>query len=262
MATVKLQLVKEEDELDPLYRIGAEAWKDDPFFNWFFPGGREHFDDAILLWQSALQSYFLDKGKFVLVAVASTGENPSKKVVGFAVWERRGSSEAAKCWQGTTISKSTVSSLMNPCLYLLLMFLGTRRVMISFRNVWRLLFHESKRSISVKRLTQMDSAFEQAEAAQPPESWYLVTMGVDPKAQRMGIGRKLLQWGIDRSEEESIPACLEASQAGLPLYQKMGFKQIAWMDFDDGKQRQPVMRRECSSHFVSFSIAVAAGEPS
>ena len=109
MATVKLQLVKEQDELDPLYRIGAEAWKDDPFFNWFFPGGREHFDDAILLWQSALQSYFLEKGKFVLVAIASTDESPSKKVVGFAVWERRGSSEAAKCWQGTTISKSMIS---------------------------------------------------------------------------------------------------------------------------------------------------------
>ena len=107
----------------------------------------------------------------------------------------------------------------------------------------------------------MDSSFEQAEAAQPSESWYLVTMGVDPKAQRMGIGRKLLQWGIDRSEEESIPACLEASQAGLPLYQKMGFRQIAWMDFDDGKQRQPVMRRECSSHFVPSSSTVTGRYP-
>lgn len=107
----------------------------------------------------------------------------------------------------------------------------------------------------------MDSSFEQAEAAQPSESWYLATMGVDPKAQRMGIGRKLLQWGIDRSEEESIPACLEASQAGLPLYQKMGFRQIAWMDFDDGKQRQPVMRRECSSHCVPSSSTVTGRYP-
>lgn len=39
----------------------------------------------------------------------------------------------------------------------------------------------------------------------------------------------LVQWGLDRSVEENLPAHLEASTAVFPLYQKLGFKKIDTM---------------------------------
>ena len=38
-----------------------------------------------------------------------------------------------------------------------------------------------------------------------------------------------MQWGLERSVEENLPAYLEASTAGFPLYQKLGFKKIDTM---------------------------------
>ncbi|PYI07198.1 hypothetical protein BO78DRAFT_443455 [Aspergillus sclerotiicarbonarius CBS 121057] len=250
MAIVKLHLVQTLDELDPLYRIGAEAWRDDACFNWFFPGGRDHFEDLIPLWKGILQAYFLERGKFIVVATVHSDEdknpNTTKKeeeVVGFAAWERKGTSDAARRWQGTSLSKKI------------------RRLYLSVQNGWRLFFHPSRRSISVRRLMQLEREIELAQNRQPTESWYLCLLGVDPKAQRMGVGRKLLEWGINRSEEEKIPAGLEATQAGLPLYQKMGFKQNGWMYFDNGQQKQQVMTRFCFTHsHLLSSNAATSGE--
>lgn len=52
---------------------------------------------------------------------------------------------------------------------------------------------------------------------------------VHREAQRQGVGAALVQWGLDRSKEEGLPAYLEASPAGFPLYQKLGFDKIDTM---------------------------------
>jgi predicted N-acetyltransferase YhbS len=52
---------------------------------------------------------------------------------------------------------------------------------------------------------------------------------VHREAQRQGVGAALVQWGLKRSIEENLPAYLEASTAGFPLYQKLGFKKIDTM---------------------------------
>lgn len=36
----------------------------------------------------------------------------------------------------------------------------------------------------------------------------------------------LVQWGIQRATEENVPACLHASDAGLPLYRSLGFRVV------------------------------------
>lgn len=52
---------------------------------------------------------------------------------------------------------------------------------------------------------------------------------VHREAQRQGVGAALVQWGLNWSAEENLPAYLEASTAGFPLYQKLGFKKIDTM---------------------------------
>lgn len=107
MRPVKLQLIQKVEDLGPLYWIGAEAWKEDAGFNWFFPGGRENPGHFLELWKIILQGDFFEKGMFVVAATLERDEEPGRKqVVGFSVWERRGSSNAAKRWQGTSLSNS------------------------------------------------------------------------------------------------------------------------------------------------------------
>jgi len=52
---------------------------------------------------------------------------------------------------------------------------------------------------------------------------------VHREAQRQGVGAALVEWGLNRCIEERLPAYLEASTAGYPLYQKLGFSKIDTM---------------------------------
>ena len=55
----------------------------------------------------------------------------------------------------------------------------------------------------------------------------LMYMCVDPKYQRRGAGSLLVRWGLDRCEELGIPAFLEASEYGAPMYDKLGYVVVA-----------------------------------
>lgn len=58
------------------------------------------------------------------------------------------------------------------------------------------------------------------------EHWLMKRLTVDPKWQRRGIGMMLLQWGLDRAQEEGIPVGLESTAMGSALYIKAGFVEI------------------------------------
>lgn len=67
------------------------------------------------------------------------------------------------------------------------------------------------------------------------DRWYVKLIGVSPKHQRKGIAKKLIGWGMERAVKENVPLTLEASQAGRPVYVRMGFKTIAELeDFPGG----------------------------
>ena len=42
----------------------------------------------------------------------------------------------------------------------------------------------------------------------------------------------LIQWGCDIAQKHGVPSFLEASPAGLPVYQKSGFKEVGRFVFD------------------------------
>ncbi|KAF7596927.1 hypothetical protein BBP40_011973 [Aspergillus hancockii] len=242
MATLTLHRVTTLEELEPLYHIAADAWRDDPLFNWFFPGGHEHPEDLIALWKCILQVEFYDPGKFVLAARLQDPEDDGSlpgKVVGFAVWERKGASHAARSWRGTSFSRNMFMWAKQD------INLGLKRSKLTFTNAYAFLFSTPKRSAVISRVKALEKEMKSVRARQPADCWYLCYLGVSSKAQKRGVGRKLLNWGIERSEEEGVPAGLEASNAGLGLYYSAGFEQTGWMFYDDGKQKQTVMTRKC-----------------
>ena len=55
-------------------------------------------------------------------------------------------------------------------------------------------------------------------------------LGVDPKQHRRGIGKALLNWGLERSKEQGRDCYLFATPAGKPLYSAMGFENLGAVD--------------------------------
>lgn len=81
-----------------------------------------------------------------------------------------------------------------------------------------------------KLLAEFPKFFESIEKkyyTYPDDSaWYLKIIAINPKHQRKGVGRKMVQWGVSKSEEEGVPALLEASPAGEGLYLSMGYEDV------------------------------------
>ncbi|KAM0351904.1 hypothetical protein ACHAPU_002418 [Fusarium lateritium] len=62
--------------------------------------------------------------------------------------------------------------------------------------------------------------------ASPPAVFVMDLCAVDPKFQRRGIARKLVQWGLDEAERRGNLECItEASTMGRLVYLQQGFKQ-------------------------------------
>ena len=64
-------------------------------------------------------------------------------------------------------------------------------------------------------------------AVAPGPHWYLAGIGVDPAAQRQGIGSALMQPGIEAAASDSLPAVLLTnSEANLSFYESHGFEVV------------------------------------
>jgi ribosomal protein S18 acetylase RimI-like enzyme len=61
---------------------------------------------------------------------------------------------------------------------------------------------------------------------------YMALLAVDPKCQRMGVGRKLLEWGLEKADREGLECWIEASPAGKPLYEKVGWREVGFTDVE------------------------------
>ncbi|KAE8554128.1 hypothetical protein EYB25_002666 [Talaromyces marneffei] len=61
---------------------------------------------------------------------------------------------------------------------------------------------------------------------------YLQLLAVHPDHQKKGIGRKLLQWGLDEADRAGLIAYLEASAEGARLYESAGFEKVKDMAMD------------------------------
>jgi ribosomal protein S18 acetylase RimI-like enzyme len=60
------------------------------------------------------------------------------------------------------------------------------------------------------------------------EHWYLNLLTVEPLSQGKGLGRDLVEIGIQRAEEEGLPAYLETSrERNLAWYGRFGFNVVA-----------------------------------
>lgn len=67
------------------------------------------------------------------------------------------------------------------------------------------------------------------ESANHPErksNLYLDILAVHPEGQGQGVGRQLVEWGIDQSKGEGVPASVIAAHEKEAFYDKFGFREV------------------------------------
>lgn len=73
------------------------------------------------------------------------------------------------------------------------------------------------------------------------EHWLLQKLCVDPGWRRQGIATILLNWGLDRAREEGVAITLNSTRAGVAMYVKAGFVQVATCEVSVLDIQVPVM---------------------
>jgi len=62
---------------------------------------------------------------------------------------------------------------------------------------------------------------DQREGVKERGDLYMALLGVEPGFQRMGVGKRLLEWGLEKADREGLECWIEASPVGKPLYEKL-----------------------------------------
>ncbi len=76
---------------------------------------------------------------------------------------------------------------------------------------------------------------KRVEAIGGKKHFLVMMLAVDPEFQRMGVGKRLLEWGLEKADAEGLECWIDASQAGKGLYEKMGWKEVGVVEIDLGK---------------------------
>ncbi len=53
-----------------------------------------------------------------------------------------------------------------------------------------------------------------------------------PSHQGRGIGRRMLEWGLEQADQLGVRAWIDASPAGLGLYKKLGWEEVSRLEID------------------------------
>ncbi|KAL6915477.1 hypothetical protein ACHAP8_012220 [Fusarium lateritium] len=222
--TLKIARISSFDQLDQLIDLACDTFINDPLFSLIVPGRHEHPESFRGMWSMHLSKAYGERGTVILAAYRERGGERTE-FLAFAVWRRHGTSDVAQSWQGDTWNKKFT------------------RLGVMWSMFFKFILRIPAPGVSLDDAIEVVTGLQEAEKLYPPERWRLCWLAVSPKCQRTGIGRRLVQWGVDRCEEEGVPAVLESSIPGKPLYEKMGFREIGQARYDKGRRAQPVMLR-------------------
>jgi GNAT superfamily N-acetyltransferase len=96
-----------------------------------------------------------------------------------------------------------------------------------------------------EHLDDLLGTFEQMERWHPEEPhWYLPIVGVEPNAQRRGLGAALMRHAVARCDREGALAYLESSNPrNISLYRRFGFEVMGEIRVGAGPLVTPMLRR-------------------
>lgn len=97
----------------------------------------------------------------------------------------------------------------------------------------------------------------------------LTSIAVHPDYQRRGIGRTLLDWGIDQADKLQVPIYTEASKDGFKLFTSYGFEKLDHVSLihkaevlgKDNDEEVPLVVKMPSVAKISFKEWASKGRP-
>ncbi|KAI9842685.1 MAG: hypothetical protein M1837_006970 [Sclerophora amabilis] len=207
------------DDFSSVATLLAEAFHEDILFAWLHPRRTEYpaqFRDSFL--RTLKRRHYTPGTQSVVAETDETDVdcwNGKPEIAGYAAWERKGPSDAARKWQ----QDSSLNKLER------LLLKGTDRY-------YELLgLDRSENLAAVRRFRATTSnVMEDVD-----DHWYLAWLGVSNRHRRRGVGRLLVGWGLDNAEEEGVPVWLTSSPVGEKLYEKMGFRGFGYTPIVDGE---------------------------
>jgi len=220
---IKLIRIQDPSFAVPICTIGRRAFVNDGLQTTLFPprlldptNPEEQYQFRI----EWIKKRLITKGAWSIVAVDEeiNDENGVMKVLGYAAWyepdtsavgnNQPGLDEEDKGWVDDNEGGLRGDGVKHPrCMD----FKAHRQI--------RKLLEESKLTVL-------------GEPAKP--AWYLGSLAVDPDFAGRGIATQLVQWGIDKAEEDNIPAFLESTPAAVSLYKRLGFAVVRDLPLDNG----------------------------
>ncbi|KAF9774348.1 hypothetical protein IL306_007649 [Fusarium sp. DS 682] len=210
---LKIVRIGSREQLEELIDLVCDAFMEDDLFCAMVPGRHEHPESARSMWRMTLVEEYGRKGSVVLAA-RKQGENGEEgEFVACAIWCRYGKSDVARSWQGDNWNKLI------------------SRIETAWTMLYWFFLRQAGPGVALDTTREAGGAVEQGNKFYPTERWRLGLLATSPKCQRTGIGKRLVQWGLDRCDEEGVPATLESSVQGRPLYEKMGFLEVGTVRF-------------------------------
>lgn len=79
-----------------------------------------------------------------------------------------------------------------------------------------------------RMMTFMDFAEKEHKAAASFDHYYILTVGVLPARQGMGVGKKLMARALEIADANNMPCYLETqNEKNVPIYQRFGFEVVS-----------------------------------
>ncbi|KAK4180462.1 acyl-CoA N-acyltransferase [Triangularia setosa] len=149
-------------------------------------------------WRAARNTRRMKDGKKTFVVVDKL-EDGSEQIVGYAQWETPESLPATPAPDDKTANEAEIN-VLPPSLD-----------QETLGDIFKLMGEVTERALGKEGHSQM---------------WYLMILGVDPAQKRRGIGKMLVNYGLEQAAKEKRDAFLIATPEGKYLYSSLGFEQV------------------------------------
>ncbi len=187
-------------------------WNDVLFGKLIHPSRQEHPSDNDLYWLRRIQVDWWDWSHVFIVA-ASKDARGKGVIMGQAHWSRIADSDAENHAAGRGLAwydpRRIIKPLVAICVHIAAWLRPNRAA------------DPEQEDIIERSYGFLDHIWTKQNQRSP--SWYLESLAVAPEYQNRGVGRKLVQWGIDQAEKEGIACSVIAADGKEQFYQRCGF---------------------------------------
>jgi GNAT superfamily N-acetyltransferase len=215
-------------DIPTIARLLSIAFHDDVLFgHTIHPHRNKYPQDTDYYWLRRGRVHYWDPSRRWLVATVRDAATGREEIVGQAQWERLGEGarrlgygwfDPRESLQGSLSAEESPSA---NCFYASGRLLSP--ITAAIERINALIWPNRAADPAKEDIIERSGPFmEHLWSGDRAESWYLEFIAVRPDYQGSGVGRKLLQWGLDKAEEGGVCMSLVSAPGKDAFYIKAG----------------------------------------